>query len=253
MKLRLVIIFLVAFIALIALEVAAFADPPTAETLYTEGRAAYDRGDFRAAITAWNTSYELSRETELLFDLAQAYRLSGDCATAISTYDDFIACAPDAEQRPLAEDLVRELRPKCVATKQPPVEIKPRTASELNLVDRVDPPKYAPLKQDRGRGLRIVGIATAGAGTAALAIGLALGHHARTIGDEVTRACATSCDWAAQRGKDAAGHRDATIGIVLDTVGVAAIVAGATMYYFGTRVSIATEQHGAAVAWGRSW
>lgn len=88
-----------------------------------------------------------------------------------------------------------------------------------------------------------------------LATGLVLGHHARTLGDEVTTACATGCDWATQKNKDAAGRRAAAIGVALDVVGIAAVAGGAAMYYFGRKspVILAPTREGATVAWGGSW
>lgn len=250
MKIRpVMIVLLVTFAALITLEIAAFADPTTAEDLYGQGKAAFARTDYQTAIVRWNESYELSREPELLFDLAQAYRLSGDCATALKTYAEFIASAPDAEQRPLAEDLVRELGPKCTPPKKPPIEIQPRSAPGLNLVDRIDRTKYAP-----GSSLKITGTATAIGGVAMFAIGLAIGHHAATIGEEVSRACMTSCDWDALRSKDAAGRRDATIGLAFDAIGGGAILVGAAMYYLGIRsIGVDVRKNETTVAWSKVW
>jgi hypothetical protein len=88
--------------------------------------------------------------------------------------------------------------------------------------------------------------------------GLALGKHASTLGDEVTSACSTSCDWEVQKDKDAAGHRDAAIGYTFDVIGIAAIAGGAVMYYLGDRansvaVSPRPREDGAVVSWSGSW
>lgn len=240
---------------------------PSAEDLYAEGQAAYDRADYPTAIERWRASFEISGETGLLFNLAQAQRLSGDCPDALSTYRKFLAADADltSEQHRLAEDLARELDSSC--DEPPPISsapVEPPTAAAIP--DRAadhDLIAAVPLsaRDDRtprsGRSRRITGLAIAGTGAALLVTGLIVGHHARALGDEVTRACASGCDWTTQRSKDAAGRRDAVIGHALDAVGVAAIAGGAILYYVGVREDVVVEPraHGAGivVSWSGSW
>ncbi len=223
-----------------ALDASAMA-APTPEELYADGQAAYDRADYATAITDWQASYKLSGASGLLFNIAQAYRLKGECKPALFTYKRFLALEPTAEQRALADDFVRELEPTCGATIQPPV---------------LDRPVAAP-----GRTMKLAGIATAGAGVAVLAIGLGLGHHASTLGNDVTTACAVSCNWALETDRDAAGHRDAALGWTFDALGALALAGGAALYYLGDRtdeihvtpVTVRSHDSGAVVSWSRSW
>jgi tetratricopeptide (TPR) repeat protein len=221
-------------------------DPSPAEILYEEGQSAYKRADYAAAVAKWQASYDLSGESGLLFNLAQAYRLSGDCGRGLATYKRFIAADPTADQRPLAEDFTRELERTC--TKQTAVVPPAPKPAPSYSVDRDTRP---------GRTLRIAGLATGGTGVAVLATGLLFGHHAQAIGGEVTDACVTSCDWTVQKSKDAAGRRDATIGYALDVVGVAAIAGGAVMYYLGSKSTVTVtptpRESGAVVSWRGSW
>lgn len=215
---------------------------PTAEDLYGEGQSAYDRGDYATAIAKWQRSYDMSRASGLLFNLAQAYRLSGDCAHALTTYKHFIAIDSTSEQRPLADELVGELEPKCGPPPPSHVDQAPR---------RLDP-------THTGHGMKLAGLATSGTGVALVAGGLVLGKHASTLGDEVTSACAVSCDWSMQKDKDAAGHRDTTIARVLDGVGVAAIATGVTLYALGVRQAdlqlvVQPTPDGAVVTWSGNW
>lgn len=221
---------------------------PTAEALYTEGQAAYDRADYRAATEYWRASYQLSGENDLLFNLAQALRREGDCVNALSTYSQFLAADtnPTSEQHRLAEDLSRELRSSCTLKK--------------TLPPRADSSALSQMKSDRTprQTLRIIGLASGGSGVALLTAGFLVGHHAHVLGDEVTTACAAGCDWAPQKNKDAAGQRAAAIGYALDALGVAAIAGGALMYYLGRREREVTflpltHERGAIVAWSRPW
>ena len=235
---------------IVALEATAFAQS-SAEDLYTQGQAAYDRADFTTAVAKWQAAYDLSKESGLLFNLAQAKRLSDDCIGAIATYRRFVALDVDktSEQHKLASDLTRELegtcpKPKAVAIQLP--EVISRTRN-----DRV------PDEAESGRSWKIAGLVTSGVGVVTIAVGLGLGRHGASIGEEITAACATSCDWDAQKAKDARGRREVTIGKVLDVAGLAAVTSGAVLYYLGVRQETLTIRlapgSGGVLSWSGSW
>ncbi|HEV7559138.1 MAG TPA: tetratricopeptide repeat protein, partial [Kofleriaceae bacterium] len=92
-------------LALVLLLVArtAAAQPNDAEHLYTEGQKAYDDKRYDDALAAWEKAYELSHLPGLVFNLAQAYRLHGDCDKAVETYQKFIDLDPKSKQRTAAE------------------------------------------------------------------------------------------------------------------------------------------------------
>jgi tetratricopeptide (TPR) repeat protein len=233
---------------IVTLKAIATADPAassTPEVLYSEGQTAYNHADYATAISKWRASYDLSGAVELLFNLAQAYRLSGDCMNALLTYEQFVTIDPAAEQRPLADDLTHELEAQCGAPSRP---------APPAVVDHRD----AKPRQRSGRDLKITGLVTSGVGAVLIATGLGLGHRAQTIAGEVTSACAHSCDWTEEGSKDASGRRDAAIGYAIDAIGVAAIASGAIVYYLGDRqdgihVSMVDRSHGAILSWSGSW
>jgi hypothetical protein len=245
----------VLIVAIVALENVAIAQP-NAEVLYTEGQASYDRADYATAVAKWQASYDLSKESGLLFNLAQAKRLSGDCVGAIAIYRRFVAADadPTSEQHKLAEDFVRELDGTCPA--QNPVVSTPKIVDRPNLGGHLT--DHEADRSRSGRTWKIAGLVTSGVGVVAIAVGLGLGHHGASIGDEVTAACQAGCDWAALKDKDARGRREVAIGRALDVVGVAAIAGGAIFYYLGVRqeaitVAPAPSGSGGVVSWSRSW
>ena len=253
---------LLLIIALAALETTALAQP-SAEDLYAEGQAAYDRADYKEAVAKWQASYDLSKETGLLFNLAQAKRLSDDCAGAIVTYRRFVADDPDptSEQHKLAQDLALELEGKCPAQKtavSPPPKVvdDPKLGNKLNLDIHLNDRESDRMRS--GRTWKIAGLVTGGIGVVTIAVGLGLGHHGASVGDEVTAACAPSCDWTELKDKDARGRRAVALGKALDVVGVAAIAGGAIFYYLGARqeqiaVTPAPGGGGGVVSWSGSW
>jgi len=250
-------------VAIVSLQTAAYAQP-SAENLYMEGQAAYDRADYKTAVDKWQASYALSQESGLLFNLAQAKRLAGDCVGAIVTYRSFIATDTDqaSEQHKLAKDLVRELEATCPKQKPavippPKLNANPKSSAEVASA-------YGLTDRDRtsddsrsGRTWKITGVVTGGVGVVTIAVGLGLGHHGAAIGDEITAACQTSCDWAALKDKDARGKREVAIGKVLDVAGVAVIAGGAVFYYLGVRQETLAitpaSGGGGVVSWSGSW
>jgi tetratricopeptide (TPR) repeat protein len=91
----------------------------------------------------------------------------------------------------------------------------------------------SPPPPDNGRTYRIAGIATAGAGVAFVAIGLAYGAAAKNAADSV------SVQYNADT--ESAGKRDATLQWVGYGVGVAALATGAILYVHGMPSNKAPE------------
>jgi tetratricopeptide (TPR) repeat protein len=226
-------------LVLIMLMSAALADPsPEAVRLYQDGQAAYDGGRYADAIAAWEQSYAVSRAPGLLFNLAQARRLRGapgDCERALAEYRQYAELTPPSPQTKLAAEYLAAGCPQQSAA------------------------PAGPAPGDHGHSLRLSGEVVAGGGVAVLAAGLYFGHHAGSLGDDVTTACASGCSWAAERSTDSAGRRDATIGRVLDVIGGAAIVAGGALYYFGVpaeHVGVVVSGNGSrsiSLTWSGAW
>lgn len=101
------------------------ADRKKAAALYAEGQNHYDLARFDQAITAWAAAYELSREPVLLYNIAQAHRLKGDCKQALAVYRSYLRVSPTASNRTQTEDHIAAME-KCIATGTAP----PRGAGE---------------------------------------------------------------------------------------------------------------------------
>jgi tetratricopeptide (TPR) repeat protein len=78
--------------------------PPRARKLAERGRELHERGDYVRAIAAFKEAYVLAPSPGLLFNLAQAYRLQGQCDDAALMYRRYIAAVPERTSgRALAE------------------------------------------------------------------------------------------------------------------------------------------------------
>jgi tetratricopeptide (TPR) repeat protein len=81
-----------------------------------EGEAAYDRGDYPAAIAAFKRAFALDPNFDkssaaYLYNLAQSYRQMKDCPNAAATYKKFLVVSDDlpADKRAHIEQLIKEL------------------------------------------------------------------------------------------------------------------------------------------------
>jgi tetratricopeptide (TPR) repeat protein len=88
----------------------------TAAAAYAEGEAAYNRGDFPAAVAAFKRGFALDPNLDkhsatYLYNAAQAYRQMRDCPNAAATYRKYLALGDDipADKRAHVEQLIKEL------------------------------------------------------------------------------------------------------------------------------------------------
>lgn len=99
-------------------------DASTAKEYVDRGIAAQSAGDYGAAITYYETAYQLIPHPVLLFNMAQAHRLAGHADQALALYERYLVAAPDGEQAPIAREMVSQLKQQRVhadgaALKQP--------------------------------------------------------------------------------------------------------------------------------------
>jgi tetratricopeptide (TPR) repeat protein len=102
-----------------------------ARALFESGEQHYVRGEYSAAAEDFREALRISRKPELLYDLAQAERLSGDCSGALEHYREFQAT--DLEGPTDLTKKIAEME-RCVAQAATPIAPQPRDAS-------VAPPK----------------------------------------------------------------------------------------------------------------
>ena len=248
----------IAIAVLLASRVAAAA-PSEAERLYKDGQTAYDDKRYDDAITAWSKSYELSHLPGLVFNLAQAYRLHGDCDKAVETYQKFLDLDPKSKQRAAAEGFLHELQPCHV--EPPPPELPPTPPPTTTQPIPPQPPvkivKMQP-SADHGHGKRLAGIVTATGGVVLVAAGAYFGSQASSLAADVNKACAAGCDFDSIKQKDADGRSDARTQYILYGVGGAAITTGVILYLMGSHaehapVAVTPVRGGAALSFSGRW
>lgn len=151
-----------------------------ARRLFSQGRVAYDLGQYADAVEKFKAAYEQVQEPAFLFNIAQAYRLNSECLHAVDSYRHFLRLSPASGNREAAERHVAALEPQC--PRPPPVPVPPaklQPAASLE-VKKIEPPRAvldlskqtAPVPAKRPRPWAYAAL---GAGAAMAAVSLGLG------------------------------------------------------------------------------
>ncbi len=76
---------------------------------YRAGAQFYDLGEFDRAVVEFKAAYEIVPSAVLLYNIAQAYRMSGDKADALQFYKLYLSAKPDAPNRADVEAQIQAL------------------------------------------------------------------------------------------------------------------------------------------------
>lgn len=201
-----------------------------AEKRFQQAEARYKRGEYLAAAADYQAAYDLSGLPGLLYNVAQSYRLGGEKAKAVDSYRLFLERAPAHQLAAVArghlEALERELAAEKPPAEPPPTE-RPEPQPGADLVSSAAP---AP---ERGRGLRVAGLASAGVGLIALGAALHYGIVAKKASDAISE---NDEGWSRSLlDRYDEGESAETRMFVLSGVGAAALVGGGVLYFLGWR------------------
>ena len=221
--------------------------PAKAKELATRGRVYHDAGDYGMAIAAFKEAYVLAPSPGLLFNIAQAYRLAGNCDEAAWMYRRYLDTNPTGTNRDLAEQhLVTVekcgsggLRMAVIQPKQAPKVPSPQGAAlgaSLGMAaagsdgeaPQVDSPSL-----DRAYKYKRYGIVTGVAGGAALVGAGIFALQARDASTTVENKYKKGGKWEDVKADDERGKRDATIAKILGVSGGVAVASGAILYALG--------------------
>ena len=232
--------------------------PERARELADRGRAFHDAGDYPHAIAAFKEAYVLAPSPGLLFNLAQAYRLEGDCDDAAWMYRRYLETNPSPDARILVEAQLSAVA-KCgrgglrIGLQPATLDVKPPVASPAQDLALTSSHDEAPGHRQRQLGVSIAiggGVALAGAAYFAL--------DAQAASKTVSELYKAGGKWQDIAATDERGHRSATFGTVLGITGLAAAVTGGVIYMMGRHdeqpqhVAVLPLAHGAEVSltWG---
>lgn len=225
--------------------------PNKARQLAAKGRAAHTAGDYNTAVEAFKEAYVLAPSAGLLFNIAQAYRLAGNCDDAAWMYRRFLDTNPSTDERALAEAQLAVVK-KCgsgglrVTLGKPRLDTAKIPEPEVTVTTSLPP-------DDRGGKYKRIGIGTAIGGGALLAGAAVFAFDAHDASKQVAAIYKRGGTWDEIKDIDARGQRSATIATALGIGGGAAVVSGAVLYAIGRRferahrMTVTPRAHGAQV------
>ncbi len=241
-------------------EASAATIPAKARMLADRGRAFHDSGDYARAIAAFTQAYVMAPSPALLFNLAQAYRLMGNCDDAALLYRRYLATGPDPEERTLAEAHLAKVE-RCADKLAQHIPIAAAAASlvvlpPLDVRDVIATPPAVPGPSVKPRIEKDLGLGLAIGGGVALAIAAAYAVQAQEAANDVSAAFVKHAHGQNVARIDARGRAAAATARIFGIGGALGVGAGVVMYVIGRHseaapVIVAPTSHGVEVS--RSW
>jgi hypothetical protein len=195
---------------------AAAAGTSKAEELFKQGLAEYDAHRYRNAIDLFELAYRDSRAPALLFNMAQAWRLLGDCQRASELFSRFVVASPSSPDAERARTRLKELgdcgQAKPAAAEPPPP--RPAAPPAAVIAQPVKPVStHQPAQRSQARrfaALAFLGLSAACAGAAAVSA-----WDAQDAADRTSQLFRNGGTWDdGARATDERGGRSQTAAIV---------------------------------------
>jgi tetratricopeptide (TPR) repeat protein len=222
----------------------AAAEPDPAQVLSARGIEHFRHGEYARAIDAFAASYARWPVAELLYDIAQAYRLLGDCDLALRYYRRFVSETTDAQLREKANARIasmsscRALEPAAPEpANPPPAAVAPATAPAPTppSAPRLLPaPAATAAPPTLRRGYLISGIVAAGAALVLGGVAAYFSVETSARSTEVTHLIDQGGSWTpSSQAVEAAGQRDERASGVLWGAAAAGAIVGTTLLLVG--------------------
>ncbi len=129
----------------------------SADAALSEGRRLYDLQEWDQAIGKFKEAYKLRADAPALFNIAQSYRLKGDCTNAASFYKTFKRNFPKEKSIAKVDKFITEMdacaklgvKPAVDPVKTDPVKTDPVKTDPVKTAPvKTDPVKTDPVKSD---------------------------------------------------------------------------------------------------------
>lgn len=212
-------------------EDAGLAVPDKARVLSDRGRQLQRDGKYSEALDAYRAAYVLAPSPGLLFNLAQVYRLDGNCDDAAWMYRRFLATDPRDDLRTVANDHLDKLS-SCTHTGATDDPARPAAKrSEPSLPTST----FSASADDRSHGKRRLGTYLMLGGGLSLAVATIFAIDGHLASNEVADAYAGRTRHPDLQSLDDRGHRDDTITTIAGITGGAVLITGAVLYGLGRR------------------
>ena len=220
-----------------------------AAKLYDEGMRHFSLSEYPQAIQLFSQAYKIYPKAGFLYNIAQAYRLHGDCSKAYRLYQSYLREAPKASNRSLAEKQRDDM--KTCAAHAPRMT---RPPSQQRQADSVALARTQNRNVTTGRGKRIAGVVSITAGAALLAGAGIFAARAVDASREINDLFTMGGTWTAgAAATQKRGRRDQTISWISAAGGIVAVTTGITLYAVGRRQRTRARSRLAVTSTGLAW
>jgi hypothetical protein len=218
-------------------------------------KAAFAEERYPDAIAEFRAAHALRPDPKLVYSIAQAQRLAGDCRGAIVSYEEFLATKPDAKLSEYSEANIAQCK-KVIASQPepvveptpPPVEPAPVEPTPTPILEPSPPPEGGrPWYRDWVGNALVIG------GVAGIAVGATFYVSGRNAAGKVNDASDHQSFLDAREAASSALTKQ-RIGLVAAGVGVGLVVGGVLHYKMSgkreVRVTAVPTNGGAAIVLG---
>lgn len=235
-------------------------DQARARKHFVLAQAHEKNGDYAEAAAQYVDAYKYFASPEFFYNAGRAYELGGDAAKAVEHYERYISLDPNGRAVATARASIEKLKPQIVVPPPRPSEPEPAPAASETKPDTGAKPDEQTKEPDQelknesseaggsgasegagtavtasgpaaaeGSGtLRIAGLSTAGVGLVAIAVGVKFALDASSLSGQIE---GVDDQWTREDlAKFDEGERARTLSIAFTGIGVAALVAGGSLY-----------------------
>jgi tetratricopeptide (TPR) repeat protein len=253
---------------------AAYAQPAggNVSALEASGNKHFELAEYDAAIADFKEAYRIGDAPGYLYNIAQAYRLKGDCRNAAIFYKNYLRRQPDASNAAKVRERITEM--EACAAKQPPEPVvtpptttttdtttpTTTTTSTANTAQpeasdpAVEEPEQPPVANNRGW-MKIVGFSAIGAGAVSFGLGVKFMLDGKSANDDLKTKCMVSCTSADALAIQDDGKKANTRAVIAGVAGGALVVTGVVLVVLGhgsggqPEVAITPTGASASYAW----
>jgi tetratricopeptide (TPR) repeat protein len=236
-----------------ALSRSATADPSTSDLLKS-ARQHFDLQEYAQAEADLKEAYRLEPKPDILYALAQAQRMNGECDKAIVSYQNYLRSNPRADQAKLATENIERCKAELAAKPTPTPSPEPKPTPAPTPPPKPAPTPAAPATHTVGVAwsANLAGHVLVGGGLVAAVGGTLLALHGQHAIDDINSAMFYD-DFVTRSKAASTANTERIAGIATAGLGGALIVTGIAIYWLRSphqeaSPTIAIGPHGELVA-----
>jgi tetratricopeptide (TPR) repeat protein len=150
-----------------------------AAAAFWKGKESYEQGDYDKAREQFEAAYRITKDPDLLYNIAQTYRQRADCWNAKQTYERFLEAAPDSPHASQAKQYVAAIEPNCPTPRSLKPEVSAPQTRPPSKTGLLAAPASGDSSKKQTKRVLVLATLAAGAVVGGTAAGIAIWNHGR--------------------------------------------------------------------------